>query len=116
MVFRDEVPWLALGTPGGMGQTQFLAQILSNLIDFGMDVQQAIEAPRWQSKATNALEIEMRFPRETLLHLQNVGFKVKVTESWDFRMGGAEAILQDRNSGIFQAGADPRRDGYAIGY
>jgi gamma-glutamyltranspeptidase/glutathione hydrolase len=116
MVFRDEVPWLALGTPGGMGQTQFLAQILSNLIDFGMDVQQAIEAPRWQSKATNALEIEMRFPRETLLHLQNVGFKVKVTESWDFRMGGAEAILLDRNSGIFQAGADPRRDGYAIGY
>ena len=50
MVFKDNAPWLALGTPGGMGQTQFLAQILSNLIDFGMDIQQAIEAPRWQSK------------------------------------------------------------------
>ena len=45
MVFKDNAPWLALGTPGGMGQTQFLAQILSNLIDFGMDIQQAIEAP-----------------------------------------------------------------------
>lgn len=116
MVFKDNVPWLALGTPGGMGQTQFLAQILSNLIDFGMDIQQAIEAPRWQSKGASTVEIETRFPSETKPHLQNAGFKVKVTESWDFRMGGAEGILVDRNTGVFQAGADPRRDGYAIGY
>jgi gamma-glutamyltranspeptidase/glutathione hydrolase len=116
MVFKDHAPWLALGTPGGMGQTQFLAQILSNLIDFGMDIQQAIEAPRWQSKGASTVEIETRFPSETKLHLQNAGFKVKLTESWDFRMGGAEAILMDRNTGVFQAGADPRRDGYAIGY
>jgi gamma-glutamyltranspeptidase len=107
-----------LGTrnSGGMGQTQFLAQILSNLIDFGMDIQQAIEAPRWQTKGASTVEIETRFPSETKLHLQNAGFKVKLTESWDFRMGGAEAILMDRNTGVFQAGADPRRDGYAIGY
>ena len=116
MVFKDNAPWLALGTPGGMGQTQFLAQILSNLIDFGMDIQQAIEAPRWQSKGASTVEMETRFPSETKLHLQNAGFKVKVTESWDFRMGGAEGILMDRSTGVFQAGADPRRDGYAIGY
>ena len=116
LVFKDNAPWLALGTPGGMGQTQFLAQILSNLIDFGMDIQQAIEAPRWQRKSASTVEIETRFPSETQLHLQNAGFKVKVTESWDFRMGGAEGILMDRNTGVFQAGADPRRDGYAIGY
>jgi gamma-glutamyltranspeptidase/glutathione hydrolase len=116
MVFKDNAPWLALGTPGGLGQTQFLAQILSNVIDFGMDIQQAIEAPRWQSKGAGKVEIETRFPGETQLHLQNAGFKVKVTESWDFRMGGAEAILMDRDTGVFQAGADPRRDGYAIGY
>jgi gamma-glutamyltranspeptidase/glutathione hydrolase len=116
MVFKDNAPWLALGTPGGMGQTQFLAQILSNLIDFGMNVQQAIEMPRWQSKGAGTVEIEARFPSETQLYLQNARFKVKVTESWDFRMGGAEGILMDRNTGVFQAGADPRRDGYAIGY
>jgi gamma-glutamyltranspeptidase/glutathione hydrolase len=116
MVFKDNVPWLAIGTPGGMGQTQFLAQILSNLIDFGMDIQQAIEAPRWQSKGASTVEIETRFPDKTKLHLQNAGFEVKVTEPWDFRMGGAEGILMDRNTGVFQAGADPRRDGYAIGY
>jgi len=116
MVFKDNAPWLALGTPGGMGQTQFLAQILSNLIDFGMNIQQAIEMPRWQSKGAGTVEIEARFPSETQLYLQNAGFKVKVTESWDFRMGGAEGILMDRNTGVFQAGADPRRDGYAIGY
>jgi gamma-glutamyltranspeptidase len=116
MVFKDNVPWLALGTPGGMGQTQFLAQILFNLIDYGMDIQQAIEAPRWQSKGASTVEIESRFPSETQIHLKNAGFNVKVTEPWDFRMGGAEAILMDSNTGVFQAGADPRRDGYAIGY
>ena len=79
-----------------MGQTQFLAQILSNVIDFGMDIQQAIEAPRWQSKGNKTVEIETRFPSETQLHLENAGFKVKVTEPWDFRMGGAEGILLDR--------------------
>jgi len=116
MVFKDKVPWLALGTPGGMGQTQFLAQILSNVIDFGMDIQQAIEAPRWQSKGNKTVEIEARFPRKTQLDLENAGFKVKVTEPWDFRMGGAEGILLDPNTSVFQAGADPRRDGYAVGY
>jgi gamma-glutamyltranspeptidase len=116
MVFKDKEPWLALGTPGGMGQTQFLAQILANLIDFGMDIQQAIEAPRWQSKEKETVEMETRFPTETRHYLENVGFKVKVTEPWDFRMGGAEGILMDRNTGVFQAGADPRRDGYAVGY
>ena len=116
MVFKDKAPWLALGTPGGIGQTQFLAQILSNLIDFRMDIQQAIEAPRWQAKGKETVEIEKRFPRETQLHLEQAGYKVKITEPWDFRMGGAEGILLDRNTGVFQAGADPRRDGYAVGY
>lgn len=87
MVFKDEAPWLALGTPGGMGQTQFLAQILSNLIDFGMDIQQTIGGPRWQSKGKQTVEIETRFPTETQHYFENVGFKVKVTEPWDFCMG-----------------------------
>ena len=113
MVFKDKKPWLSLGTPGGMGQTQFLAQILSNLIDFGMDIQQAIEAPRWQSKGKDTVEIEARFPSEIQHHLQNVGFKVKVTEGWDFRMGGAEGILLDRDTGCSKpvrthAGTDMR--------
>jgi gamma-glutamyltranspeptidase/glutathione hydrolase len=116
MVFLNKVPLLAVGTPGGMGQTQFLAQILSNLIDFDMNIQQAIEAPRWQSKSNRTVEIETRFSRETQLHLESNGFNVKVTEPWDFRMGGAEGILLDRNTRVFQAGADPRRDGYAVGY
>jgi gamma-glutamyltranspeptidase/glutathione hydrolase len=116
MVFLQNAPVLALGTPGGFGQTQFLAQILVNLIDFDMDIQQAIESPRWQRKSDKAVEVENRFSLETQLHLESKGFKVKVTEPWDFRMGGAEAILLDRQNRIFQAGADPRRDGYAIGY
>lgn len=116
MVFLENAPLLALGTPGGIGQTQFLAQILSNLIDFGMDIQQAIEAPRWQRKSAKTVEVETRFSRETQVHLESKGFNVNLTEPWDFRMGGAEAILLDRENRVFQAGADPRRDGYAIGY
>jgi gamma-glutamyltranspeptidase/glutathione hydrolase len=116
MVFFGNSPLLALGTPGGNGQTQFLAQILSNLIDFGMNIQQAIEAPRWHCKPDKTVELETRFSYDTQVHLKGKGINIKVTEPWDFRMGGAEAILLDRESRVFQAGADPRRDGYAIGY
>jgi len=115
-VTKQGKPFMAIGTPGGMGQTQFLAQLLVNLLDFGMDVQEAIEAPRWQSEQPGHVELEERIGPAVTSLLQNNNYEVKTVGSWDHTMGGAEAILRDENSGVFMAGADPRRDGYAMGF
>jgi gamma-glutamyltranspeptidase/glutathione hydrolase len=116
MVMKDGKPFLTIGTPGGMGQTQFLAQMICNLFDFGMNVQEAIEAPRWQSESKGRVELEGRFPPDVVESLRGKGYDVKVVAGWEPMMGGAEAIMQDARSGVFMGGADPRRDGYAMGY
>lgn len=116
LVLKDGRPYLAIGTPGGVGQTQFLAQLLCNLLDFGMDVQQAIEAPRWRSERERTVELEERFPGGVEQTLRERGYQVAISGAWNEAMGGAEAILLDAESGVFLAGADPRRDGYAMGW
>jgi gamma-glutamyltranspeptidase/glutathione hydrolase len=63
LVLRERKPILAIGTPGGLGQTQFLTQALCNLFDFNMNIQEAIEAPRWQSEQPGQVELESRFQR-----------------------------------------------------
>ena len=115
LVIKDGTPIMAIGTPGGMGQTQFLAQMLGNVFDYGMNIQQAIEAPRWQSERPGKVEVERRFASGAIDGLIKQGYDVKVVDAWDHTMGGAEAILRDAHSGVFMGGADPRRDGYAMG-
>lgn len=116
MLLREETPVLIIGTPGGVGQTQFLVQMICNLFDFGMDVQEAIEAPRWQSERQGQVAIEERFPPHMRNALIDKGYEVKVVAPWDHTMGGAEAILIDPKSDVLFGGADPRRDGYAMGW
>jgi gamma-glutamyltranspeptidase/glutathione hydrolase len=90
--------------------------MICNLFDFDMNVQEAIEAPRWQSETQGRVELEKRFPVDVVESLRGKGYEVKVVAPWEPMMGGAEAILQDPRSGVFMGGADPRRDGYAMGY
>jgi gamma-glutamyltranspeptidase/glutathione hydrolase len=116
LVIKDGSPIMAIGTPGGMGQTQFLAQMLANIFDYGMNIQQAIEAPRWQSEMAGKVEVERRFASGAIDGLTKQGYDVKVVGPWDHAMGGAEAILRDAHSRVFMGAADPRRDGYAMGY
>ena len=115
LILKDGKPLLAIGTPGGLGQTQFLAQTLAHIFDSGMNLQQAIEAPRWQSEAVGRVELESRFPAEVSAHLTAAGYQVKIRGPWEFAFGGVEAVGR-RENGIFMGAADPRRDGYAMGY
>jgi gamma-glutamyltranspeptidase/glutathione hydrolase len=115
LVLKDSKPAVVLGTPGGTGQTQSIAQILINLFEFGMDIQEAIEAPRWRSETETELAVEKRIPEVILNDLQQRGHNVKAIAPWSPSMGGAEGIVIQDN-GVLLAGADPRRDGYAIGY
>jgi gamma-glutamyltranspeptidase len=116
LVLKDDKPVIAIGTPGGLGQTQFLTQTICNIVDFGMNLQEAVEAPRWQSESTGCVELESRIPSNVSKRLMGESYKVTLCDPWEFAFGGVEAIRLHENGKVFMAAADPRRDGYAIGY
>jgi len=113
--FKDGKFYLSMGTPGSWGILQTTPQILTNAVDFGMNVQEAIEAPRFRYYAGRQVQMEERFPVHVRQALQELGHQVSVIEPWSMLVGGAQGIEVDGERGVFQGGADPRRDGYAIG-
>lgn len=123
VVLKDGEFVLALGTPGGetIGQTQF--QVLVNILDFGMSVQAAIEAPRfslfaspnfYKEDAVITMRIEDRVSVETFETLRAKGHQVELAPS--FSLGSIQAILKSQEFGTVTAGADPRRAAYAVGW
>ncbi|MBV8083723.1 MAG: gamma-glutamyltransferase [Chloroflexi bacterium] len=115
MLLRDGRPWVVYGTPGSQAQVQTNFQNAVHFVDDSMDVQAAIEAPRWRHDA-GRLYLEGRFPVDLAANLRHRGHDVEVTDDWSYLAGGAQAIMIDPASGLLQAGADPRREGYAIGF
>ena len=121
MLLKDGLPVLAYGTMGGEGQPQTQAAMLTRMIDFGFDVQQAIEAPRWLmgrtwGTDTNTLLLESRISDEIMRELKLRGHPVSIAVSWEGTVGHAQAIRIDPASGFFEGGADPRGDGAAMGF
>lgn len=115
MVMDSDRPCLLFGSPGGDGQTQTNIQLLINLIDFGSDVQGAVDAPRWRSLPDGELLIENRFPEDTIRGLSQRGHVVKQVGQFSSLMGSAQAIRLDRDKKILTGGADGRRLGYGLG-
>ena len=107
---------LSMGTPGSWGILQTTPQFIANVLEFGMDVQQAIEAPRFRYISGRQVNMEERFPLHLRRELERRGHQVELIEAWSRGVGGAQAIMADRKQGTFQGGADPRRDGYALGW
>jgi gamma-glutamyltranspeptidase/glutathione hydrolase len=105
-------PVLAYATPGGHAQTQTLVQVLNNLVLFGMDIQEAVEAPRFSHEAGHLL-LEGRIGSATHVALSQAGHAVHRLPDWSSIAGGCTAIAVDHDSGMRCAGADPRRDAYA---
>jgi gamma-glutamyltranspeptidase/glutathione hydrolase len=108
-------PRLVFGTPGRHAQVQTNFQLAVALIDHEMDVQRAIEEPRWYHESGRALKIENRFAEQTRKGLAAKGHEVALVGDWAEVTGGAQAIAIDEN-GVFSGGADPRREGNAAGY
>lgn len=113
------------GTPGGNIQVQSNLQLVVNLVDLGMNVQQACEAPRWQHLTTpgnpnieedyfGVLEIENRFDEQTLDQLTALGHTVKALPAYGH--GSAVQLLEVLSNGSYAVGSDPRVDGQAAGY
>ena len=115
IVFKGDRPFMVFGTPGADGQTQTLMQILANLVDFGADIQEAIESPRWRSNPANHLYLEGRFPAAVVEALRAKGHRVEVLSGWSAICGGAQGIVIDTEQGVLKGGADPRRQAYVIG-
>ena len=121
LLVRDGQPYLAFGSMGGEGQPQAQAALVTRLIDFGYDVQQAIEAPRWLMGRTwgtpsRNMSLEGRISDEVVRELKRRGQPVQMVTDWNDNMGHAHAIRIDREQGLFEGGADPRGDGAALGY
>ncbi|HSL22267.1 MAG TPA: gamma-glutamyltransferase [Vicinamibacterales bacterium] len=112
MVMKDGRPWLSFGVMGGDMQPQGHVQVLANLIDFGMNVQEAGDAPRFRHTA-NGLAIESGIGPEARFGLDARGHRL-VDSIGSF--GGFQGILIDPRTGVLMGGSDPRKDGLAIGY
>ena len=116
LVFRDGALFSALGTPGSWGIQQTSVQFLTNVLDYGMNIQAAIEAPRFRIEtAGTQVSIERRVSKSIRRALKARGHDVKVLPDYSAVCGGAQGIVVDAESGALMGGADPRRDGYAIG-
>lgn len=128
MAMREGKMIMPFGTPGGDAQVQSMLQYLLNVSVFGMDPQQAIEAPRFISYShpdsfaphgfyPARLCLEGRFAPETATVLAAMGHDIQMWPDWMWKAGGLCAIQSDMVQGIHRAGADPRRAAaYAVGW
>jgi gamma-glutamyltranspeptidase/glutathione hydrolase len=111
MVMKDGKPWLSFGVMGGDMQPQGHAQVLANLIDFGMNVQEAGEAPRFRHMPAG-LALESAISAEARAGLASRGHRVIERRG---AYGGFQGVLIDPVTGVLMGGSDPRKDGLAIG-
>ncbi len=119
MALRDGRPAIVFGTMGGDGQAQFHLQIYAALARFGLGMQEAIEMPRWIHGAVNdeeILQVESRFPAETIEGLRQRGHIVQEVGAWQSLMGYAQGIMFDADTGVMHGGADPRAESAAAAW
>jgi gamma-glutamyltranspeptidase/glutathione hydrolase len=125
LVMKGNQPFMIVGSPGGDDQVFRTIQTLLNVVDFGMNVQEAIEAPRWATRSFPAspfphtmypgeMSVEARVPEAVRTALIARGHKLKVGGPWT--MGSLAAIVVDPKTGVLSAGTDPRVDAYAIAW
>ena len=123
LVMKDGEPLMIIGSPGGDDQIPRTVQTLMNMVDFDMNVQQAIEAPRWSTRAflasvfphnvrsPNDLAVESRIPGAVQKVLTAKGHAIRVSRPWS--LGSLAAITVDAETGVLSAAADPRVEAYA---
>ena len=115
-VFRDGSLVAALGTPGSYGIPQTTTQMLLNLLVYGMDIQEAIEAPRVRVYTDRTVDAEARIPVDVRAALEARGHVLRLLPEYSWVVGGGQGVTRDPATGTLAGGADPRRDGYAIGW
>ena len=126
LVLKNGEPFMVLSTPGGDNQDQALLQVLLNVIEFGMNPQEAVEAARFDTQhyvssfddhefLPGSLNVESRVGLKTIQDLTNKGHKVKVQSEWG-TLSAPTVITYDPKTGVSSGGADPRRSRYAVAW
>ena len=124
-VTRDGKPWMSFGVMGGDMQPQGHVQVLVNLIDFGMNLQEAGDAPRIYHTGSSepsgtrvtdggTCNLEEGFSEETLAGLRRLGHRLGQTSTGAF--GGYQAIMLDPVNKVYYGATESRKDGLAVGY
>jgi gamma-glutamyltranspeptidase/glutathione hydrolase len=116
IVFKNEKPWLVLGSPGSQRIFSSMAQFLSLVIDGGLSIDKAMMFPRIHSEQNGELSMEAdRIEPSIIKYLERKGYRIKSRESYSFYMGAIHAALMCQTGKGFQGAADIRRDGSAMG-
>ncbi len=124
MALADGKFFMAFGTPGGDIQSQSMLQVFLNVAEFGMQLQQAIESPRFGTfnfpnsfspyeYIPGRLCMENRIPAGTIAEMRSLGHDVEVWGAAVWIAGAVCSIKRDFSTGLLHAGADPRREAYA---
>lgn len=123
MCLRNGTAWLVGGTPGGDQQTQVNTQVVTSMVDQGLSVREAVEAPRWFSfpgtdpatvDQSMVIRTESRVPSETLRELESRGHVLEVLGPWGGG-GSVQLIELDQANGVLRGASDPRSGGLALG-
>jgi gamma-glutamyltranspeptidase/glutathione hydrolase len=126
LVLHNGEPFMVLSTPGGDNQDQALLQVLLNIVEFGMNPQEAVEAPRFDTQhyvssfddhefLAGVLNIEARVTDKTIADLKTRGHKLNVQSAWG-TLSSPTVIIYNQQNGVASAGADPRRGRYAVAW
>lgn len=109
-------PLMTIGSPGATRIIPAVALTISNVIDHGMTIQEAINAPRIAQFQSGKLNAEGRISFESYNKLQEMGHEINMRGTYDNYFGGVQGIMMDYNTKTLQGGADPRRDGQAAAF
>ena len=112
---RDGQAYMVLGTPGGPSQVYTNSILLLRLLEHGMDLQRALDAPRWFRTPAGEIMVESSVPQDVREELVARGHRVTAYPPHSVAMGGA-GIVRANENGLRAAGADPRRESYAVAY
>lgn len=121
MVLKDDKPLILLGTMGGEGQPQTQSAIITRILDYDYNIQEAIEAPRWLYGRTwgsesQTLKLERRISQGIMDDLTMRGQEVEIYSEYSDTMGHAQGITINQETNVLSAGADPRGDGSALSW
>lgn len=109
-------PLMTIGSPGATRIIPAVALTISNVIDHGMTLQEAINAPRIAQFQSGKLNAEGRMSFESYNKLQEMGHEINMRGTYDNYFGGVQGIMMDYDTKTLQGGADPRRDGQAAAF
>lgn len=115
VVLKGGKPCMSIGTAGAARIISVLPQIIINVVDFGMNIQEAINAPKFHCMS-DEISMESRISRKKSDELSAMGYAINRRKAYDVYFGGAQGLVLDPSTGTFYGGADPRRNGSAEGY